>query len=126
MSHLESRWVAKWQKLGLPAPEEQDMAETVVEAESEDGESEDDESEDDESENETGGESMVQDDSDLEAQRKSFEDMSIAPREHDQGSASTSAPGKNIQLPPTPPRTSHPLRSASGNDDDDEMDEGDL
>ncbi|RMY56345.1 hypothetical protein D0863_13010 [Hortaea werneckii] len=124
MSHLESRWVAKWQTLGLPVPKEQDMAETMVEAESED-----DESEDDESENESKGEPMVQDDSDLEAQRKGFEDMSIAPREHGQGSASTSALGKNIPLPPTPPRTSPPFRSASGNDDDDdddEMDEGDL
>ncbi|RMY67304.1 hypothetical protein D0863_07880 [Hortaea werneckii] len=117
MSHLESRWLAKWQKLGLPVPKEQDMADTVVEAESGDDESEDDGSESD---------SMGEDDSDLlEEQRKGLEGMSIAPKEHDQGSASTSAPEKDIPLPPTPPRTSPPFPSSSM-DDDVEMEEGDL
>ncbi|KAI6913727.1 hypothetical protein KC318_g1410 [Hortaea werneckii] len=117
MSHLESRWVAKWQELGLPAPKEQDMADTVVEAESED-ESEDEDSQD---------EHIVQDDSDLlEAQRKGLEGMTIAPKEHDQGGAVISAAKKDVPLPPTPPRTSPPFRPASVDDDDDKMDEGDL
>lgn len=124
MSHLDSRWVAKWQELGLPAPKEQDLADTVVEAESED-ESEDDESED---------EPIVEDDSDLlEAQRKGLEGMTIGPKEYDQGSASsassavTSAAKKDVPLPPTPPRTSPPFRPASvDDDDDDKMDEGGL
>ncbi|KAI6799722.1 hypothetical protein KC360_g5514 [Hortaea werneckii] len=126
MSHLENRWIAKWQKLGLPVPKEQDMAETVVEAEGADDESEDDQGEDDESMDETEAEPMVEDDSDLEEQRKGLEGMSIVPKEPYQSSASTSALEKNIPLPPTPPRTSPAFRPASVDDDDDEMGEGDL
>ncbi|KAI6834926.1 hypothetical protein KC315_g8263 [Hortaea werneckii] len=125
MSHLEGRWLAKWQKLGLPVPKEQDVADTVVEADSDDYDSED-ESEDVDSE----GELMLEDAADLiEAQRNGLEDMSIAPKEHDQGSASsagTPAAKKDVALTPTPPRTSPRFRSASVGDNDDEMDEGDL